>query len=253
MTSPNAVDFICNVCGRAGSLPAESFDREAGLCPHCQSTVRARSVIYLLTKYLLGEPRTLPSVPPAAFRGVGLSCAHSYAPYLEKIFHYTNTYFDHEPRLDISHPANFHELDFLISSDVFEHTFPPAIAAFQGASSILKPGGLLILSVPYTLNDRTVEHYPECIDYEKVPQENGLVGVRLTFRDGSKRLDTKPVWHGGQGNTLEMRVYCRSHLFECLKNSSFEILEEFAYGVPHYGIITNLKETWSLPLAARKL
>lgn len=252
MDDHETMEFICNICGEQNRLATHLFEREAGLCSHCNSTVRNRGVIYLLTKYLLGEPKILRHIPPSKFRGVGLSCSPAYAPCLVEKFEYTNTFFDREPRLDINNPANYRNLDFLISSDVFEHTFPPVIAAFRGAHQILKRGGLLILTVPYTLKEHTLEHYPLCTDYKMVDLEDGESGVELTLQDGSRVLDKHPVWHGGAGNTLEMRVFCRNHLLECFRSSSFEILEEFAYGIPQFGILTNLQENWSLPIAARK-
>lgn len=247
------IDFVCNICGATNLLTIESFEREAGLCSSCGSTVRHRSIIYLLTKYLLGKPQVLRLISPSRSRGIGLSCSSSYAPYLEEKFEYTNTFFDREPQLDINNPSNYDNLDFVISSDVFEHTCPPAIAAFQGSNRILKRKGLLFLTVPYNFNEHTIEHYPECTGYRKIDLENGRKAVELRLRDGPTILDKNPVWHGGQGNTLEMRSYCRKHLLECLKDSSFEILEEFPYGVPSFGIVTKMHENWALPIVARKI
>ncbi len=223
-------------------LPMESFERETGLCSTCGSTVRHRSVIYLLTKYLSGRPQVLRRIPPLGFRGIGLSCSSIYAPYLEEKFEYVNTFFDREPYLDINNPFGYEDLDFVISSDVFEHTFPPAIAAFQGSNRILNERGFLFLTLPYSRNERTTEHYPECVSYREVNLESGKKAVELTLRDGSTTVDEKPVWHGGQGNTLEMRVYARSHLLQCLKDASFKILEEFPYGAPSFGIVTMLRK-----------
>jgi len=278
------IEFVCNICGVKNALPMEAFDRETGLCASCGSTVRQRSVIYLLTKYLVGSPQVLPLMPTMGFRGIGLSCASSYAPYLAQKFDYTNTFFDGEPFLDINNPADsdpaesvstsavepaekggatrpadggarrkaYENLDFVISSDVFEHTMPPAIAAFEGTRRILKTGGLLFLTVPYSLNEETVEHYPECTEYEEVDLDDGRRGVRLTLRDGSTVLDENPTWHGGAGNTLEMRVLCQRDLWKLLEDASFEVAEVFRYGVPEFGLLTTLGETWSLPIVARK-
>ena len=206
-TPEETIDFVCNICGAANALPMASFEREAGFCACCGSTVRDRSMIYLLTKYHLGKPQDLRLIPPMGFRGVGLSCSLVYARYLEEKFEYANTLFDREPYLDINSPSGYEDLDFVISSDVFEHTLPPASAAFEGFNRILKNGGLLILTVPYSLNEHTIEHYPECTGYREIDQEDGKKAVELTLRDGSTRLEENPVWHGGQGNTLEMRAY----------------------------------------------
>ena len=252
-TVKETIDFVCNICEATNVLPMESFERETGLCSSCGSTVRHRSVIHLLTKYLLGRPQVLRRIPPSGFRGIGLSCSSVYAPYLEEKFEFTNTFFDREPYLDINNPSGYEDLDFVISSDVFEHTFPPAIAAFQGSNRILNERGLLFLTVPYSLNERTIEHYPECVSYREVDLESGKKAVELTLRDGSTTLDENPIWHGGQGNTLEMRVYARSDLLQCLKDASFKTLETFSYGVPSFGIVTMMGENWSLPMVAGKI
>ena len=252
-TVKEAVDFVCNICGATNVLPMESFEREAGFCSSCGSTVRNRGVIYLLTKYLLGRPQVLSRIRPSRFRGIGLSCSSVYAPYLEEKFEYTNTFFNREPCLDINNPSGYADLDFVISSDVFEHTFPPAMAAFQGSNQILRKRGLLFLTLPYSLNERTIEHYPECAGYREVDLGSGTKAVELTLRDGSTTLDENPIWHGGRGNTLEMRVYARSDLLQCLKDASFKILEEFPYGVPSFGIVTMMEENWALPMVARKI
>ena len=253
-TVKETIDFVCNICGETNVLPMESFERETGICSSCGSTVRHRSVIHLLTKYLLERPQVLRRIPPSRFRGIGLSCSSVYAPYLEEKFEYTNTFFDREPCLDINNPSGYEDLDFVISSDVFEHTLPPAIAAFQGVNRILNERGLLFLTLPYSLNERTIEHYPECVSYREVDLErSGKKAVELTLRDGSTTLDENPIWHGGQGNTLEMRAYARSDLLQCLKDASFKTLETFSYEVPRFGIVTMMGENWSLPMVARKI
>ncbi len=253
-TNNGTLDFVCIICGSRNTLPSESFDREAGSCVSCGSTVRHRSIVYLLTKYLLGKPQVLKLVPPMGFRGVGLSCAETYAKYLKKSFQYTNTFFDRRPRLDINNPSGYYkELDFLISSDVFEHTLPPAILAFEGANQILKEGGLLVLTIPYALIEQSLEHYPGCMGYQGVDLEDGKKAVELRFRDGSTVLDENPVWHGGVGKTLEMRVYARGDMMQWLQDASFEVLEDFAYGVASFGIVTTLGENWGLPIVARKV
>jgi hypothetical protein len=251
-TREEIIEFTCNICGKANALPMEAFDREAGLCAGCNSTVRYRSIAYLMTKHLLGSPQVLRTLPAMGLRGVGLSCSEVYATVLEKKLQYTNTYFDREPYLDINDPSGYEELDFVISSDVFEHTMPPAKRAFEGASRILKEEGLLALTVPFSLNEQTIEHYPECTGYRQIDLGNDKKGVELQLRDGSRMVDEDPVWHGGIGKTLEMRVFSRDGMFQCLEETAFEVLEEFAYGVPRYGIVTLMRENWALPVVARK-
>ena len=100
--------------------------------------------------------------------GVGLSDAVLYAVPLAEKVDYLNTYYHTEPYLDITDiPAELERtLDFMISSDVFEHVPPPAARAFDGAYRTLKPGGHLLLTVPFTNDDETVEHFPELHEFE---------------------------------------------------------------------------------------
>jgi hypothetical protein len=85
---------------------------------------------------------------------LGLSDATLIEDYLSGLrgVRYKNTFFDVRPRLDITNPSIFlrGSADILISSDVLEHVFFPVSKALDGHSTVLKRGGLLILTVPYT-------------------------------------------------------------------------------------------------------
>ena len=78
-------------------------------------------------------------------------------------FDYTNTFYHQAPRLDINHPApnDFGRYDFIISSEVMEHVPQPVEKAFENLYRMLKPDGLLVLTVPYTIDGRTIEHFPQ--------------------------------------------------------------------------------------------
>ncbi len=84
--------------------------------------------------------------------GVGLSDWDGLAWRLAKKLGYANTYYHKEPLLDIAAKQGLqHDLyDFIISSDVFEHVCPPISTAFVNAYNLLKAGGVMILTVPYT-------------------------------------------------------------------------------------------------------
>jgi hypothetical protein len=75
-------------------------------------------------------------------RGIGMSDDQRYARELCRVFSYTNTYYDQEPKLDIRQlPEQLIGCaDFVISSDVFEHVSPPVFPAFQQLRKLLKPG-----------------------------------------------------------------------------------------------------------------
>src|SRR4029079_4712194 len=100
--------------------------------------------------------------------GIGMSDWSGYANLLRRKFNYENTFYDHSPQLDIMNPIQKYigKYDFAISSDVFEHILPPLQQGFDNLFRLLKPGGRLIFSVPYTRTAQTVEHYPGLRDYE---------------------------------------------------------------------------------------
>jgi hypothetical protein len=107
---------------------------------------------------------------------------------------------------------------------VLEHVEPPVQRAFDGLFAILKPGGTLILTVPYT-DGATVEHFPELRPnrfrwhLEKRSGRHVLVNVTASgefqeFRDLR--------FHGGGEAVLEMRVFGCSDVLAKLAKAGFE-------------------------------
>ena len=246
------VAFRCNICGAENLAFGAEFAREIPSCEACGSTVRMRSVVRLLSMALFGRSLALPDMAPdPAIRGVGLSDWNEYAARLADLFSYRNTFFDTEPRLDITAPPAelLGNLDFLIASDVFEHVPQPVERAFTGAFELLKPGGTLILTVPYTTNAETVEHFPELHDPQVLDfgAEFYLVDRR---RDGSFRVFDDLVFHGGPGQTLEMRIFCEADLLTQLERAGFEKIAIRSEDDPEWGVIQPVP--WSLPVTAVK-
>jgi SAM-dependent methyltransferase len=247
------MDFVCNVCG------GETFDcalkelpREARTCVHCGSSIRSRSVIHALSLALFGRSLSLPEFPAdPSIVGLGLSDWVCYAKSLAEKFSYTNTFFHAEPFLDISAPiTNAAETcDFLIASEVFEHVCPPVSRAFGGAFKLLKPGGNLVLTVPFSNAAETVEHYPELHDYKIVQFGNEHVLVNRTA-SGRFEIFEKPVFHGGPGTTLEMRIFSRDGLKRHLAAAGFENIRFLGKDAPQWGIVYN--GPWSLPILAKR-
>src|SRR5262245_20735427 len=163
------ISFLCNICGRSNEI--ESMPQEEWSCAGCGSNVRLRALVYLLSVELFGDGFTLPDFPRLpGIKGLGLSDQASYAERLAENVDYLNTYYDREPRLDIteSHPERHGSCDFILSSDVFEHIEAPIGRAFEEAFKLLKPHGVLCLSVPFSLDEETVERFPELHDYTVV-------------------------------------------------------------------------------------
>ena len=157
MTASGSGTFTCNICGTACENPAATPGREDRGCSKCGSTVRLRSVIALLSREIFGVELALPDFPVLkGMRGIGMSDPPGLAARLAEKFDYTNSFYHQEPRLDIVHPQpdQTGRYDFILSSEVLEHVPQPVDRAFQNLHRILKPDGLLLLTVPYTIGGR---------------------------------------------------------------------------------------------------
>jgi SAM-dependent methyltransferase len=244
------VSFICNICGQNNSIPA--LTHEASSCSGCGSNVRLRALVYMLSMELFGEGMLLPEFPCLkAIKGLGLSDQLSYAGLLAGKFDYINTFYDREPRIDITeaHPDRHGTYDFILSSDVFEHIGVPVDRAFEEVYKLLKPHGVLCLTVPFSLKQETVEHFPDLHEYAIV----GLSGVPMLInrrKDGSLEVRENLVFHGGEGATLEMRLFSRKDLEKKLTAAGFETVIFQTESVPRFGIA--YEGDWSLPMVARK-
>jgi hypothetical protein len=106
---------------------------------------------------------------------------------------------------------------------------------------------VLVFSVPFTLDPETREHYPELHDY-RIVETGGAWRVENRTVDGRRQVFTDPVFHGGPGTTLEMRVFSRSGLIREFSDAGFagvRIAEEPQWA---HGIVW--PEPWSIPMVA---
>lgn len=246
------VAFICNICEARGSVPAAALDRERRSCSACGSSVRMRAMVHLLSVNLFGESLAIESFPESKrITGIGLSDWPPYAKRLEEKLGYRNTYYHKEPRLDITRvpEAQQGSCDFIIATDVFEHVLSPVSDAFMGAHRLLKPGGFMVFSVPFrNKGEETIEHFHDLHEF-RIENEEGLYRLVNRKPDGSIDTYTDLKFHGGPGETLEMRLFCRKSLVAEFERAGFEI-EFFDTDVPERGIVW--QQTWSTPLVARK-
>ena len=247
-----AVAFRCNVCGCQNVVPGEKIGREIASCAQCGSWGRARAIVRCLSLVLFRRALALPDMPAdRLITGIGLSDWDGYAAGLARLFSYRNTFFHAPPRLDITAPPveMRNSLDFLISSEVFEHIPPPVEGAFAGAFDLLKPGGALILSVPYSKLPQTIEHFPDLHRFEVVRRGERHVLVNHR-RDGRREEFDDLVFHGGPGAVLEMRVFCEQDLIARLQQAGFRRITIHGEDDPSFGVIN--REDWSLPVTAIK-
>lgn len=242
--------FQCNICGRKARATIDQLKRENPTCQRCGSTVRYRTVVDLLVCEFFRRGALLNEVPVMKhIRGVGLSDWDGYARRLSHTFDYTNTFLHQPPYLDLRDPppAMKGQCDFVIASEVLEHVAPPIAPAFRGLRALLKPGGLLVLTVPFSLDAETVEHFPNLFDYSIVERGNKRVLYNRTSAGATEEFD-QLVFHGGEGDTLEMRLFARVDLERHLTAAGFGQVQFHPEPNWRHGIYWS--QPWSIPLTA---
>ncbi len=232
--------FTCNICGRPAAYPVRALTREGNSCYYCGSTVRLRSVIYALSMELFNKSLIIDNFPSRPdITGIGLSDWEGYAIRLENKLGYTNTFYHQEPFLDVSSdeaPA-FGKFDFILCSDVFEHVAPPVSKAFKNLHGLLKPGGVLIFTVPYR-DGETTEHFPELGQYS-LRKEHGEYVIHNETIDGRHQRFTGLTFHGGPGTVLEMRIFGKDSLNSEFLQAGFERATIHAEEMRQFGIVWN--------------
>lgn len=248
------VDFLCNVCGRDNhQVPLiQVQNREFQSCRHCRSSLRMRSLIYRLSKELFGRALPLPEFPvDKEIVGIGMSDWEGYARTLERCFAYTNTFYHQPPRLDITDvPEEMAgRADFLLSSDVFEHI--PGFAlerAFGNARRLLRDKGCFLFTVPFVKAGDTLEHFPRLHDF-RIITTAGKRFLHNRTAEGEEEIFDDLVFHGGDGATLEMRIFAEADLLQRLAAAGFRSIEVCVDSVPEYGILWPMD--WAVPIVAR--
>ena len=244
--------FQCNICGRwSPTLLRWAIFRDFPSCWSCGSVSRSRQIVHALSVDLFGK-----SVPLGAFPrrkeivGCGMSEWEAMAGPLAERLSYTNTYLHQEPHLDICSidASDEGRYDFIISSDVFEHIAQPVSIAFENLRRLLKPDGFVVFSVPYLRYGTTNEHFPE-LDRFRLEDVGGRWRLYNTTRDGRGQVFDNLIFHGGDGQTLEMRLFGESSLLEEIDRAGLtaRILRRH---VPRHGIIRLAQH--SLPMILRR-
>jgi|HubBroStandDraft_6_1064221.scaffolds.fasta_scaffold509251_2 hypothetical protein len=246
-------EFVCNICGTRNRADPTAFDRESSTCSSCGSNVRVRALIRVLSVELFGIALALPEFPRIkSLRGIGMTDFGPYASRLAEKFDYKNTFYDRAPKLDITDPPRdeFGKYDFLISSEVFEHVAPPAVVALHNSFQLLTPNGVLVLTVPYSLQSSMEEHFPDLYQFGLAHVGKSVVLVNRT-QNGELQVFENLTFHGpGPGKALEMRQFTENALRQMLAEAGFEQVRIYVENDLEFGIAH--AEMWSLPISARK-
>ena len=211
-----------------------------------------RSVMYTLSMELFGIPLVLPEFPvDNTVSGLGMSDWEGYSKALEKKLAYTNTFYHTEPQLDITNlpeeAAGKHR--FLISSDVFEHI--PVFAldgAFRNSRRLLQKDGVFIFTVPFCKAGETQEHFPRMHDF-RIIETKGKRFLYNRTAEGEEEIFDDLIFHGGDGMTLEMRMFSEPDLRRRLAQAGFSSIRIYSDHIPEFGILWPMD--WAVPIAAR--
>jgi SAM-dependent methyltransferase len=236
-TKDELLEFRCNICGKPTSFRSNQLAREPWSCAWCGSNVRWRSVIHALSMELFGRSLAISDFPARPdLIGIGLSDWDGYATRLKQKLGYTNTFYHQNPILDITSVGSdrFGRYDFVISSDVFEHIAPPISIAFENARRMLRPSGVMILTVP-CVEGETKEHFPELHKYRVRRAGKRWILLNETV-DGRRQEFTDVTFHGGPGTVLEMRLFGKQGLMREARAAGYGEVKIYDAEYPPAGI-----------------
>lgn len=246
------LSFRCNICGRPCKQPVAGLSREVASCLACGSTVRMRAMVHALSIALFGRSMALCDFPQdKSITGVGMSDWAGYAEPLAGKLNYQNTYYHKQPRLDITSisPDDSGSVDFILTTDVFEHVCQPVSRAFENSLEMLKPNGALVISVPYSVAGETLEHFPLMHDF-RIEDRGGNRVLTNTTTTGVVEEFSDLVFHGGEGDTLEMRMFSLAGLLGDLYAAGFKEVQVVDAPCFDFGIWHDPAD--SLPIIARR-
>jgi hypothetical protein len=251
------MSFICNITGYSYFMTDNEKSRDG--IAKLGFNSRLRAICYVFCKIFYGKCKIMNNLKKNKnLTGIGMS-DFGWDKVFKKKFNYTNTFYHQAPYLDIynnEHVKKYSNLDFIISSDVFEHInpYPSLQIAFNNLFKMLKCGGYVIFSVPYTHGEHK-EHFPNLYNY-KIKNKNGEYVLHNTTINNDIEIFKNLCFHGGQGNVLEMRIFSKKSLILFFETAGFIDItfHEINADMNKYGIFWDKDNTnnFSLIITAKK-
>jgi hypothetical protein len=233
--------WVCCLCGGTNTYDfavdrpqwvPEPECREKCYCEHCGCTWRDRAIGFGVLHGLSSVSGPLSErTRDATVLGLGVGDSVALSASLAATFGYTNSHIDRFPELDIRAipPTLAGQFRFVTCSDVLEHVLPPVEAGISGLLSLLSSTGFAVISVPVDY-PAFKENYPGLVGWQ-----GSEGGVTWTDEDGFERHDESPTFHGGSGDTLELRQWTAETMEDALLRNGFSRLERLP-ALPSIGV-----------------
>lgn len=213
--------FFCVACLLPSRADKAHLGREGTNCFWCKATARDRAMLinihWAFLLKLVKDPKVLPKI-------IGVSDGSLIENTLKRFYksRYQNYHYHKEPKLDITKvPSTLYATADIIScSEVLEHVAPPINLAFVGLEKILKEKGILVMSVPHSDSHGIhIEHFPIMTTYRLLSQDpTTLFGI---LPNGEEVKFKNLVFHGGEGFTLEYRIFSAKSIRDHLAKVGF--------------------------------
>jgi hypothetical protein len=242
---------ICSICGKL--IIYLHINREGNRCKKCESYWRTRAVITALLMYWRKDYKVplLKTYPDFSLSSVGMSDDVSITRFLPQFTMHTNTSLDSYPKLNLLElkPDQVEICNILICSDVLEHVVNNIELCFINLYRILKPNGLLILSVPLVrvqekyssrniqnsdfLKTGMQEYYPNITEWK---HDEITDSILWTDSNNSVHRMKSPEWHGGVGLTLTFRLFSKNYIVRNLNTVGFRHIDEYKHPNEKYNL-----------------
>jgi hypothetical protein len=216
------MSFVCNITGQSFDLDDSEKDRE--LANRFGYNSRFRAICYVFCKLFYGECKIFDTLEEnKTLKGIGITDS-GWTNMFEQKFDYTNTICNTSSNLNIYDDTvikKYNELDFIISSETFNHIepYPSLQKAFNNLFKMLKCGGSIVFSVPYSLNEH-IEYFPNLYKY-KIVNKKGKQLLHNKTKNNKTEVFDNLCFDGGDGNGFVMRIFSKKSITSFLETAGF--------------------------------